>query len=105
MAKATRLAMFVGGIATAGVAAMTVLPAAPARAASGKGGLIIQTDNIAGASGVPANQIISVSFSQPIDPSTVRPETVLIRSQNQMLTGYTKQIFGSYQVVGNTVHF
>ena len=104
--SARRAAMFVGGITVAGAFALATAPAPSARAASGSGRAIqIQKINVAQGSGVPANSVVEITMSQAVDPSTVTPATVQVRGQNATLTGYTKQVVGSFQVVGNVVRF
>jgi hypothetical protein len=106
MAKSRKLTMFVGGFVAAGAVALTAASSEPARAAGKKvGSLTIVSQNFAGGSSMPANTILEMTFNATIDPTSVGPATILVRGQNATLTGYTKQVFGSYQVVGNIVRF
>ncbi|MCE9634124.1 MAG: hypothetical protein K8T90_00330 [Planctomycetes bacterium] len=61
--------------------------------------------NVMSLTNVPANQIVEVTFSADIDPGTVSPASVQVRAQNATGTGYTKQVFGSFQVAGNLIRF
>ena len=104
-ARSMRLAM---GCAAAGVVAVAAASGgAPATAATGKvrGGLIVQSINVAGAADVAANQIVEVTFSAPVDPASVNPSTLPVYGRNATDKGYTKAVFGSLQVVGNVVRF
>ena len=85
--------------------ALTTASAPPARAAGSGRNLQVQKINIAQGSGVPANQIVEITMSQPVDPASITPATVQVRGQNATQTGYTKQVVGSFQVVGNVVRF
>ena len=106
MPTAMKWARFVGGCATAGAVALAVASATPVRAAGGKGGgLIVQNINVAKGSGVAANQIVEITFNAPVDPASVSPATILVRGRNATDKGFTKQVFGSTQVVGNIVRF
>lgn len=107
MANTKKSALFVGGCAAATVMALTAASLQPARAAgSRKGGALqVQSISVAQESGVAANRVVEVSFSHEIDPTTVKPATLQVRGQNSTQTGYTKQVFGSIQVVGNVVRF
>ncbi len=107
MANSKKTALLVGGCAAATVIALTAASLQPARAAgSRKGGALqVQGISVAQEAGVAANRVVEVSFSHEIDPSTVTPATLQVRGQNSTQTGYTKQVFGSIQVVGNVVRF
>jgi len=106
MANAKQVAMFVGGCAAASVVALSMAADQPARAGSRKGGALqIQSINVAAESGVPANAIVELVFNNEVDPASVTPATLQVRGQNATQTGYTKQVFGSTQVVGNIVRF
>ena len=106
MANAKQMAMFVGGCAAACIVALSVASDQPARAGSRKGGALqIQSINVASESGVPANAIVEIVFNNEVDPASVTPATLQVRGQNSTQTGYTKQVFGATQVVGNIVRF
>ncbi len=93
----------VGGAAAA-LAVAAALPAGNARAA--KSSSLKLTDvNIANFSGVFQDEIIEFSFTQAIDPSSVNPATLQVRSQNARNTGFSIEVPGSYQVAGAVVRF
>ena len=103
---AKRTIQIVVGCAAASAAALAVAPGASAKAAGkGRGALVVQSINVAGASDVPANQVVEVSFSTAVDPASVTPSTLRVYGRNATDKGYTKAVFGSLQVTGNVVRF
>jgi hypothetical protein len=104
MARANKLAKFMGGCAAAGIVALGAASTQPATAA-GSRALRLLTINVANGANVPANQIIELTFSDLIDPTSVSPATLFVRGINATGTGYTKQVFGSSQVAGRVVRF
>jgi hypothetical protein len=108
MAKAMKLAKIAGGCATAGIVALSAATVEPAKAAGSKAaasGFQVQSINVAQGASVPANIIVEVKCSQPVNPDSVSPATLQIRGRNATNTGYSKQAFGSSQVVGNVIRF
>ena len=91
------------GLTLAGAALVSAPPAA-AKSRSNKG-LLVQSISVAGDAGVPANTVIDVSFTAPVDPRTVSDAVLQVRGLNASHSGYTKQAFGSIQVTGNHVRF
>ena len=67
--------------------------------------LAVQRINVANASGVPGNQIIEVTFNVDVDPDTISHAYMRVRGQNASQTGFTKDVFGTFQVAGNVVTF
>lgn len=67
--------------------------------------LALQQVNVRSASNVPANQIVEMVFSGEVDPSTVSHAVIQVRERNATDTGYTKEVFGTFQVTGNIVRF
>lgn len=94
-----------GGLAVVAVAA--ALGSAPdARAAKKTTSVFVPvTANVVGSSNVAGNEIIEIAFSAPVDPTSVSPATLYVQEKNATGTGYTKQIFGSYQVEGAFARF
>jgi hypothetical protein len=109
MAKAMKLARILSGCAAAGLVAVTVASAGPAKAAGKKakavGGFQVQSINVALGASVPGNIIVEVKCSQAVNPDSVTPATLQVRGKNATKTGYSKQVFGSAQVVGNVIRF
>jgi hypothetical protein len=108
MAKAMKLARVLSGCAAAGLVAFTVASTRPAKAAGTKAavsGFQVQSINVAQGASVPGNMIIEVTCSQAVNPDSVNPATLQIRGRNATNTGYSKQAFGSTQVVGNVIRF
>ena len=97
-----------GGAAAAAVAALA-LPAPDADARAGrnnKGGPLKLVDiNVGGSGFVFQNEVIEMRFTQAVDPATVNPAVVQVWAENDTSTGFTKQVFGSYQVVGSVIRF
>jgi hypothetical protein len=95
----------VAGVAVS-AAAILALPAQRAKAAKAPAGMMRITDiDVSGLSGVPQDQIVTVHFTQPVDPASVNPATIQVRAQNAGSTGYTIQSPGSFQVTGAVVRF
>ncbi len=67
--------------------------------------LTVQRINVANASNVPGNQVIEVVFNADVDPSTMTHAYMRVRAQNATQTGFTKEVFGTFQVSGNVVKF
>ena len=109
MANTMRLTRLVSGCAAAGLVVFVATSAESVRAAPrarrAAGGLQIQNISVARATNVPADRIIETTFNQAVDPSSVGPATFQIRSLNAAQTGFAKQIYGTFQVVGNLVRF
>jgi hypothetical protein len=61
--------------------------------------------NVSSSAGVPANEILTVTFTAPVDPSSASAAAVQVRGRNASNTGYTRQVFGSLQVASNVVRF
>lgn len=74
------------------------------RAARGKS-LVVQRINVAGSVNVPGNQIIEITFNNDVDAATIGAAYVQIRAENATQTGFTRQVFGTFQVDGNVVRF
>jgi hypothetical protein len=56
-------------------------------------------------SGIVQNHIVTMKFTQPIDPVTVKPASIQVRQQNATNTGYSIDVPGSFQVAGAIVRF
>ena len=63
--------------------------------------LVLLDVNVADFDGVAVNQALKFTFSEDLDPDSVRPETIQIRAGPQ----FGKQVFGNFLVDGATVHF
>ena len=106
MAKAMKLARMLSGCAAAGLVAVTAASTRPAKAAGAKArGFQVQSINVAQGASVPGNIIVEITCSQPVNPESVSPATLQIRGRNATNTGFSKQAFGSTQVVGNVIRF
>lgn len=107
MARANRIARAaVGALAVCTTAVALGVDGAAEAAKSSKGGVLsVRTIGIAGRSGVHANEIVEVEFNTEIDPSSVGPATVQVRARNATGTGYTKQVFGTFQAAGRIIRF
>lgn len=110
MATAKNFGRLAGGVAAAGLIIFACgsidAHAARKRFASRRNGpLAIQTINVSGASGVPANEVIEVVFSTPVQPKTINEAVFQVREENATGTGFTKQIFGDFQIAGSVVRF
>jgi hypothetical protein len=96
-------ARLVGGAAAA-LAVAAALPAEKAKAA--KAPALKLTDvNIGDYSGVPQDQVIEMTFTQPVDPASVSRATLQMRAQNSTKTGFSIEVPGSFQVAGSVVRF
>jgi hypothetical protein len=93
--------------ASAAVALCVAVWAAPAaKARQGrKVAFKVASINVASSAGVPANAIVEMTFTAPVDPSTATDAIVQVRGRNAANTGYTRQVFGSLQVASNVVRF
>ena len=96
--------------AAVATAAVVALPARTAMAGKGShqkgnGALKITDVDVGDFAGIPQNHIINMTFTQPIDPSSVSPATIQIRAQNATQRGFTIQVPGSFQVTGSLVRF
>ena len=69
----------------------------------GAGGkdLVLMDVSVASESGVPLNAILKLTFNQPLDPDTVRPDTIQIREGPNL----GRQVPGDFRVDGNVVEF
>jgi len=67
--------------------------------------LSVQRINVANASGVPGNQVIEVVFNTDVDPVTMNHAFMRVLGENATQTGFTKEVFGTFQVSGNVVRF
>ena len=94
MAKAKTLGRLAGGAVAAGLilfaCGSTDAHAAKRSRSRSNGPLTVQTINVAGASGVAANEVIEVVFSTPVKATTVNEAVFQIREENATGTGFTK---------------
>jgi hypothetical protein len=91
-------------VAAALSAAVWTAPAASARQ-GGNAVFKVASINVAGAAGVPANAIVEMTFTAPVDPASATAAVVQVCGRNATNTGYTRQVFGSLQVASNVVRF
>ncbi len=108
MAEARNLARFAAGCVAAGVVGLLAggLDRADAAPRGRRGGALqVQRINVDGAASIPANEIVEIQFTGAVDPASVSPATLQMRAQNPVNQGFTRQVFGSFQVVGNIVRF
>ncbi len=63
--------------------------------------LLVMDINVADFDGVALNQILEITFSEELDPDSVRPETIQIREGPD----YGKQVPGDFRVDGDRVYF
>ncbi len=95
-----------GGAAVAAVVVVALPGAKVSAKAKAAGAAMKITDiDVGDFAGIPQNKIISIQFSQVVDPASVSPATLQVRAQNAKGTGYTIQVPGSFQVAGSTVRF
>lgn len=106
--RTTRLAI---GLAAGAAVTVGALASSEPASAKARGGTFKVLDcNVAGLNGVGQagivlNQIVEIVFTSAVDPATVNPAIFQVREQNATGKGYTKQIAGSFQTVGNRVRF
>ncbi len=67
--------------------------------------LAVQLINLDGRSNVPGNAVVEVVFNTKVREDTINHSQFQVREQNATQTGFTKQIFGNFQYLGNVVRF
>lgn len=109
MANSRALTRLIGGGLAAAlvVASLGAAEHATAKTKKSRRGrnLTLQRINIANATNVPANSIVEMTFSADVDPATVSHAVIQVRGENATQTGFTKEVFGTFQVNGNVVRF
>ena len=69
--------------------------------AGGGGTLVLIDVSVGDYDGVPLNEIIEFEFSEPLDPDTVRPDTIRIRQG----PNFGRQVPGFFKTDGRFVYF